>query len=74
MWRLWEEGDRAGAMAAVPDEIADGFYPWGSGEAVKERIGRYFEAGVDTVIVGLLEGAVDPIAAARALAPRGDAT
>jgi probable F420-dependent oxidoreductase len=74
MWRLWGEGDRAGAMAAVPDEIADGFYPSGPGEEVKEHIARYFEAGVDTVIVGLLEGAVDPIAASRALAPGAGST
>ena len=73
MWKRWGEGDRAGAMAAVPDEIADGFYPSGSGEEVRELIERYFDAGVDTVIVGLLEGAVDPIAASRALAPRSAA-
>ena len=69
MWRLWGEGDRAGAMAAVPRELVDGFYPCGSGEEVREQIERYFDAGVDTVIVGLLEGAVDPIVASRALAP-----
>ncbi len=71
MWRLWEEGDRAGAMAAVPDEIADAFYPWGPGDRVREHVERYFDAGVDTVIVGLLEGAVDPIPASRSLAPKG---
>ena len=36
---------------------------------VKERIDRYFDAGVDTVIIGLLEGAVDPREAARSIAP-----
>ncbi len=70
MWRLWEAGDRKGAMAAVPDEIADGFYLSGPGEAVREQIDRYFEAGVDTVIIGLLEGAVDGMQAARLIAPR----
>ncbi|MGH0033246.1 MAG: LLM class F420-dependent oxidoreductase [Myxococcota bacterium] len=69
MWKLWEEGDRGGAIAAVPDDVADAFYPWGSGEQVREHVERYFAAGVDTVIVGLLEGAVDPIAASRAMAP-----
>ncbi len=70
MWRLWEAGDRKGAMAAVPDEIADAFYLSGPGEFVREQIDRYFEAGVDTVIIGLLEGAVDGIQAARLIAPR----
>jgi alkanesulfonate monooxygenase SsuD/methylene tetrahydromethanopterin reductase-like flavin-dependent oxidoreductase (luciferase family) len=70
MWRLWEAGDRKGAMAAVPDEIADGFYLSGPGEHVREQIDRYFEAGVDTVIIGLLEGAVDGMQAARLIAPR----
>lgn len=70
MWRLWAAGDRRGAMAAVPDEIADGFYPSGPPEAVREQIDRYFEAGVDTVIVGLLEEAVDAREAARRIAPR----
>ena len=70
MWRLWEQGDRKGAMAAIPEEIVDGFYLAGPGEAVREQIDRYFEAGVDTVIVGLLEGAVDGMKAARAIAPR----
>jgi probable F420-dependent oxidoreductase len=70
MWRLWEAGDRKGAMAAVPDEIADGFYLWGAGESVREQIERYFEAGVDTVIIGLLEGAVEGREAARLIAPR----
>ncbi len=69
MWRLWEAGDRKGAMAAVPDEIADGFYLSGTGDEVKARIDRYFEAGVDSVIIGLLEGAVDPREAARSIAP-----
>ncbi len=70
MWRLWEAGDRGGAMAAVPDEITDGFFPAGPGEAVREYVERYFEAGVDTVIIGLLEEAVDARAASRLIAPR----
>ena len=71
MWRLWEEGDRAGAMGAVSDEIVDAFYLSGPPEAVREQIERYFEAGVDTVILGILEGAVDPREASRRIAPRG---
>ncbi len=35
----------------------------------QREIDRYFEAGVDSVIIGLLEGAVDPREAARSIAP-----
>jgi probable F420-dependent oxidoreductase len=70
MWRLWAEGDRAGAMAAIPDEVVDGFYLSGDPQRVREQIERYFAAGVDTVILGILEGATDPREATRALAPR----
>lgn len=70
MWRLWGQGDRSGAMTAIPDEVVDGFYLHGSPERVREQIDRYFEAGVDTVIVGLLENAMDPRRASRLIAPR----
>lgn len=70
MWRCWEQGDRAGALAAVPDEVVDGLYLHGAPEHVREQIDRYFEAGVDTVIVGILEAAIDARKAARLIAPR----
>jgi probable F420-dependent oxidoreductase len=70
MWDAMARGDMKGAMAAIPDEIADGFYPGGDPARVSEHIERYFEAGVDTVIIGLLEESVDPRAAARLIAPK----
>lgn len=70
MWKLWEEGDRSGAMAAIPDEVADGFYAHGSREQVQEYIQRFFDAGADTVILGILEQAVDAREASRMIAPR----
>jgi probable F420-dependent oxidoreductase len=69
MWKLWGEGDRRGAMAAIPEEVVDRFYLSGDPARVREQIQRYFDAGVDTVILGLLEGATDPRQASRALAP-----
>ena len=56
-------------MAAIPDEVVDRFYLTGDPSRVREQLERYFVAGVDTVILGSLEGAVDPRAASRALAP-----
>jgi probable F420-dependent oxidoreductase len=69
MWKLWEQGDRGGAMRAIPDAVVDAFYLNGHPDKVKEEIQRYFEAGVDTVIIGILEHAIDPREAARLIAP-----
>lgn len=69
MWKLWGEGDRAGAMAAIPEAVADRFYLSGDPSRVREQIERYFAAGVDTVILGILEAAMDPRVASRLLAP-----
>jgi probable F420-dependent oxidoreductase len=70
MWKLWGEGDRGGAMGAVPLEVVDSLFLTGEPERVREEIDRYFAAGVDSVILGILEGAVDPREASRWLAPR----
>lgn len=70
LWKRSAAGDMKGAAASIPDEVIDGFYLHGSPERVKEGIERYFEAGVDTVIVGMLERVVDPRDAARRIAPR----
>jgi len=69
MWKLWGEGDRRGAMAAIPEAVVDRFYLTGDPARVREQIERYFAAGVDTVILGILEGAMDPREASRLLAP-----
>lgn len=70
MWERWAAGDRKGALAALPDAVVDGFYIHGPAEHCRERIEAYREAGVDTPIVGLVEEAMDPLEAARLLAPR----
>jgi probable F420-dependent oxidoreductase len=71
MWKLWGEGDRRGAMASIPEPLVDRFYLSGDAARVREGIERYFAAGVDTVILGILEGAMDPREASRLLAPDG---
>jgi probable F420-dependent oxidoreductase len=71
MWEAWRRGDRRGALAALPDEVVDGFYLHGPAEHCRERIEAYREAGLDTPIIGLVEEAMDPREAARLLAPRG---
>ncbi len=45
--RLWVDGDKASAAAAVPDELALMAYPIGTEAMVKDRIRAYRAAGVN---------------------------
>jgi probable F420-dependent oxidoreductase len=70
MWERMAAGDYKGARAALSDEAVDRLYIHGPAEQCRERIAAYQAAGVDTPIVGLVEEAMDPLEAARLLAPR----
>jgi probable F420-dependent oxidoreductase len=70
MWRLWKEGDRKGALAAIPDSLVDELIVWGSPEQCREHIQRYIDNGVTTTALALLPFGVDPGQAIRDLAPR----
>ncbi|WP_420750156.1 LLM class F420-dependent oxidoreductase [Rhodococcus sp. O3] len=69
MWRLWEEGDRNGALDAIPDSVVDDLVIHGHPDACREHIERYAEAGVTTPAIALATPG-DPAEAIRALAPR----
>jgi probable F420-dependent oxidoreductase len=69
MWRLWKEGDRKGALAAIPDSLVDDLIVWGTPEACREHIGRYIENGVTTPALAVLPFGIDPGQAIRDLAP-----
>jgi F420-dependent oxidoreductase-like protein len=45
--RLWVEGDKAAAAAAVPEELVLAAYPIGTESMVRDRIRAYAAAGVD---------------------------
>lgn len=45
--RLWVEGDKAAAVAAVPDELVLSAYLIGTGSMVRDRVAAYARAGVD---------------------------
>lgn len=45
--RRWVDGDKAGAAAAVPEELALLAYPIGTEDMVAERIRAYRTAGID---------------------------
>ena len=44
-------GDRAGAAALVPQQVADGFVTHGSGARIAARIAEYRAAGVDLPVI-----------------------
>jgi probable F420-dependent oxidoreductase len=78
MWDAWERGDRPGAVAAVPAEVARALILRGSVEEIREGVQRYLGAGVDTAFLQFSTS--EPDAAARrerilsavwALAPLG---
>jgi probable F420-dependent oxidoreductase len=69
MHRAWAAGDRAGATAAIPDEVVDALIVHGSAEQCREHIRRYVANGVTTPVIMLLPAAGDPMDAVRALAP-----
>jgi len=69
MWDRWEAGDRKGALSIVPDEVLDTFYIHGPPEKVRDRLREFLDAGVDTLIVAVLEAGMDPRDAYRLVAP-----
>ena len=70
MWRLWKEGDRKAALAAIPDEVVDELIVWGTPEQCREHIQRYVDNGVTTPALALLPFGIDQRQAIRDLAPR----
>ncbi|WP_159942711.1 MULTISPECIES: LLM class F420-dependent oxidoreductase [unclassified Nocardiopsis] len=72
MWKAWEEGDRRGALAAIPDAVVDDLIVHGPAEQCRERIRAYTANGVTTpVIAPIGPPDRDPAAVVRALAPEG---
>jgi probable F420-dependent oxidoreductase len=70
MWRLWKDGDRKSALAAIPESLVDELIVWGSPEACREHIARYVANGVTTPAIALLPFGLDVRQAIRDLAPR----
>lgn len=70
MWQRWRDGDRAGALDAIPDELVDALIVHGSPPQCRAHIQRYVDNGVTTPVLAVLPMAgVDPVAAVRELAP-----
>ncbi|MBI4635952.1 MAG: LLM class F420-dependent oxidoreductase [Candidatus Rokubacteria bacterium] len=78
MWDAWGRGDRRAAVAAVPAKVVDDLILRGSMEAIRARVRRYMDAGIDTAFLSLQTSEQDPLrrceillTALRALAPAG---
>lgn len=69
MWRLWGEGDRKGALAAIPESLVDELIVSGTPEQCREHIQRYVDNGVTTPALALLPFGYDTRQAIRDLAP-----
>ncbi|MER7277716.1 LLM class F420-dependent oxidoreductase [Dactylosporangium sp. NPDC000244] len=54
MWDAWATGDRKGALAAIPDEVADQLIVHGSPAQCRAHVERYAAAGVTTPVIALL--------------------
>ena len=71
MWRLWKEGDRKAALAAIPDEVVDQLIIHGSPAECREHVQRYIDNGVTTPALAVLPfPGIDQRQAIRDLAPR----
>jgi probable F420-dependent oxidoreductase len=70
MWKLWAEGDRKGALAAIPDSVVDELIVWGHPDQCHETLQRYIANGVTTLSLAPLPFGYAVRDAVRALAPR----
>ena len=69
--KRWAEGDRKGALEAIPDKVVDDLIVHGAPEACRERVEEYAENGLDTPVMMVLPGGgLSMPDAVRALASR----
>ena len=51
MWDAWAAGDRKGAVAAIPAAVVDELIVRGSLPAIRARVQRYLDHGIDTAFL-----------------------
>jgi probable F420-dependent oxidoreductase len=73
MHDAWAAGDRAGAAAAVPDDVVDELVLHGRPEQCREQVQAYAHAGVQTPVLAVLPTPDGPagLELLRALGPGG---
>lgn len=70
-WDRWDQGDRAGSLDVMPDNVVDELVVHGTPEECRNHIDRYLENGVTTAALMIMPfGGIDPVQAIRDLAPR----
>ena len=70
--RAWSAGDRAGAIAAIDDDVVDALILHGSPEHCRELVEEYVRAGVSCPVLALLPlPETDPAAMAEVLRSLG---
>lgn len=76
MWDKWAAGDRRGAVAAIPSAVVDELIARGPMPAIRARVRRYLDLGIDTAFLQFQTNDPDParrraltLDAMRALAP-----
>jgi len=53
-WERWEDGDRKGALAEIPESVVDDLVINGSYETCRAQIQRYFDNGLTTSALALM--------------------
>jgi probable F420-dependent oxidoreductase len=54
VWNAWAAGDRKGALAAIPDSLADELIMHGEPEHCRDQVQAYAKAGVTVPVMALL--------------------
>jgi len=70
MWKLWAEGDRKGALAAIPDHLVDALVLHGSPDECRDKVQAYVDNGITCPVLAMVPVGDDPRETARQLAPR----
>jgi probable F420-dependent oxidoreductase len=47
----WAAGDRRAALAAIPDEVVDQLFLWGSHDQIRAGVQRYLDNGLSTAVL-----------------------
>jgi probable F420-dependent oxidoreductase len=79
MQEHWAAGDRRAALAAIPDEVVDELFLWGSRDTIRAGVQRYLDNGLSTAVLmvtpvpsegaGAEEAAAEQAAVIRSLGP-----
>lgn len=69
VWDKWADGDRQGALAAIPDELVDQLVIHGTPAQCRAHIQRYVDNGVTCPAVAFIPGGYDVRQAMRDIAP-----